>query len=139
MGNSNRQGGAPLLDSDLIRQLINNQAQDIVLRKQELDLQKTQVTFSHEFALESLKAQKEDRMNQREHERRTQGKNMWIISIIIGIVAVFGGYCLWIDKDKVIEELLKFLAYSIPSLGGGYFYGYNKAKKKGAEDYTQED
>ena len=60
-------------------------------------------------------------------------------SIIIGIFALFGGYCLWIDKEKVLEEFFKFLIYAVPSAGGAYFYGYSKAKKKETEDYTQED
>lgn len=139
MANNNRHGNTPLLDSDMIRQFVDNQAQELAIRRQTLEINKMEINNSHQYALKNLDALKEDRKDQREHERRMQSKTILLVSIIIGIFALFGGYCLWIDKEKVLEEFFKFLIYAVPSAGGGYFYGYNKAKKKGAEDYTQED
>lgn len=139
MANNNRHGNTPLLDSDMIRQFVDNQAQELAIRRQTLEINKMEINNSHQYALKNLDALKEDRKDQREHERRMQSKTILLVSIIIGIFALFGGYCLWIDKEKVLEEFFRFLIYAVPSAGGGYFYGYNKAKKKGAEDYTQED
>nr|DAQ29637.1 MAG TPA: hypothetical protein [Caudoviricetes sp.]DAS45446.1 MAG TPA: hypothetical protein [Caudoviricetes sp.] len=139
MANNNRHGNTPLLDSDMIRQFVDNQAQELAIRRQTLEINKMEINNSHQYALKNLDALKEDRKDQREHERRMQSKTILLVSIIIGIFALFGGYCLWIDKEKVLEEFFKFLIYAVPSAGGGYFYGYSKAKKKGAEDYTQED
>ena len=136
---NNRHGNTPLLDSDMIRQFVDNQAQELAIRRQTLEINKMEINNSHQYALKNLDALKEDRKDQREHERRMQSKTILLVSIIIGIFALFGGYCLWIDKEKVLEEFFKFLIYAVPSAGGGYFYGYSKAKKKGAEDYTQED
>lgn len=123
----------------MIRQFVDNQAQELAIRRQTLEINKMEINNSHQYALKNLDALKEDRKDQREHERRMQSKTILLVSIIIGIFALFGGYCLWIDKEKVLEEFFKFLIYAVPSAGGGYFYGYSKAKKKGAEDYTQED
>lgn len=139
MANNNRHGNTPLLDSDMIRQIVENQAQELAIRKESLELQKIQLNNSHQYALKSLEEQRADRQDQRIHERKTQGKTILLVSIIIGIFALFGGYCLWIGKDKVLEEFFRFLIYAVPSAGGGYFYGYSKAKKKETEDYTQED
>lgn len=139
MANNNRHGNTPLLDSDMIRQFVDNQAQELAIRRQTLEINKMEINNSHQYALKNLDALKEDRKDQREHERRMQSKTILLVSIIIGIFALFGGYCLWIDKEKVLEEFFKFLIYAVPSAGGGYFYGYSKAKKKVAEDYTQED
>lgn len=139
MANNNRHGNTPLLDSDMIRQFVDNQAQELAIRRQTLEINKMEINNSHQYALKNLDALKEDRKDQREHERRMQSKTILLVSIIIGIFALFGGYCLWIDKEKVLEEFFKFLIYAVPSAGGGYFYGYSKAKKKGVEDYTQED
>ena len=135
MANNNRHGNTPLLDSDMIRQFVDNQAQELAIRRQTLEINKMEINNSHQYALKNLDALKEDRKDQREHERRMQSKTILLVSIIIGIFALFGGYCLWIDKEKVLEEFFKFLIYAVPSAGGGY----SKAKKKGAEDYTQED
>nr|DAU87523.1 MAG TPA: hypothetical protein [Caudoviricetes sp.] len=139
MANNNRHGNTPLLNSDMISQFLENQAQEMAIRRQTLEINKMEINNSHQYALKNLDALKEDRKDQREHERRMQSKTILLVSIIIGIFALFGGYCLWIDKEKVLEEFFKFLIYAVPSAGGGYFYGYSKAKKKGAEDYTQED
>lgn len=139
MANNNRHGNTPLLDSDMIRQFVDNQAQELAIRRQTLEINKMEINNSHQYALKNLDALKEDRKDQREHERRMQSKTILLVSIIIGIFALFGGYCLWIDKEKVLEEFFRFLIYAVPSAGGGYFYGYSKAKKKGAEDYIQED
>lgn len=139
MANNNRHGNTPLLDSDMIRQFVDNQAQELAIRRQTLEINKMEINNSHQYALKNLDALKEDRKDQREHERRMQSKTILLVCIIIGVFALFGGYCLWIDKEKVLEEFFKFLIYAVPSAGGGYFYGYSKAKKKGAEDYTQED
>ena len=123
----------------MIRQFVDNQAQELAIRRQTLEINKMEINNSHQYALKNLDALKEDRKDQREHERRMQSKTILLVSIIIGIFALFGGYCLWIDKEKVLEEFFRFLIYAVPSAGGGYFYGYSKAKKKGAEDYIQED
>lgn len=136
---NNRHGNTPLLDSDMISQFLENQAQEMAIRKQTLELKKMEINNSHQYALKNLDALKDDRKDQREHERKTQSKTILLVSIIIGIFALFGGYCLWIDKEKVLEEIFRFLIYAVPSAGGGYFYGYSKAKKKETEDYTQED
>lgn len=136
---NNRHGNTPLLDSDMIRQFVENQAQELAIRKQTLEIKKMEINNSFQYSLKNLDALKEDRKDQREHERRTQSKTILLASIIIGIFALFGGYCLWIDKEKVLEEFFKFLIYAVPSAGGAYFYGYSKAKKKETEDYTQED
>ncbi len=139
MANNNRHGNTPLLNSDMISQFLENQAQEMAIRKETLEIKKMEINNSHEYALKNLDALKDDRKDQREHERKTQSKTILLVCIIIGVFALFGGYCLWIDKEKVLEEIFKFLIYAVPSAGGGYFYGYSKAKKKGAEDYTQED
>jgi hypothetical protein len=139
MANNNRHGNTPLLNSDMISQFLENQAQEMAIRRQTLEINKMEINNSHQYALKNLDALKEDRKDQREHERRMQSKTILLVCIIIGVFALFGGYCLWIDKEKVLEEFFKFLIYAVPSAGGGYFYGYSKAKKKGAEDYTQED
>jgi len=136
---NNRHGNTPLLDSDMIRQIVENQTQELAIRKETLELKKMEINNSHQYALKNLDALKDDRKDQREHERKTQGKTILLVSIIIGIFALFGGYCLWIGKEKVLEEFFKFLIYAVPSAGGAYFYGYSKAKKKETEDYTQED
>lgn len=136
---NNRHANTPLLDSDMIRQFVENQAQELAIRKQTLEIKKMEINNSHQYALKNLDALKDDRKDQREHERKTQSKTILLVSIIIGIFALFGGYCLWIDKEKVLEEIFRFLIYAVPSAGGAYFYGYSKAKKKETEDYTQED
>lgn len=136
---NDKQSVSPTMDNELIRQFINNQKQELEIRKEAIEIQKVQLNYSHEYALEALKAQKEDRMDQRRHEQKTQNKNIWIILGIVCAGLLFIGYCLWIDKDEFLKEILKFLMYSIPFAGGGYFYGYNKAKKKEAEAYIQEE
>ena len=108
MANNNRHGNTPLLDSDMIRQIVENQAQELAIRKESLELQKIQLNNSHQYALKSLEEQRADRQDQRIHERKTQGKTILLVSIIIGIFALFGGYCLWIGKDKVLEEFSDF-------------------------------
>lgn len=130
----------PSLDNELLKQFVDNQRVELELRKESLQLQKTQLTFSHEYAMKALEAQKEDLIDQRKNEQKSYSKNIWIILSVIILFLLFGGYCLWIDKDEIIKELIKFLMYSAPFSVGGYFFGYSKGKSKKTDiGYQQEE
>lgn len=108
---------------------LESQNRKIDLDQKSLELQEKQLEYSNQYALAALKAQKEDRADERQNKLNSQ-KNISTIVIIVflGIIA-FGCYCLWANKDDVFKELIKIIGYSvIPSIGA-YYYGISKGKK----------
>lgn len=129
----------PVINNDVLKQFFDNQRMELELRKENIQLQKDQLNYSHQYAMKALEAQREDLADQRKNEQKTQSKNIWIVLIIIISLLGFIAFCLWIDKDEVVKEVIKFLMYSAPFSVGGYYFGYHKGKNKNTENgYPQE-
>jgi hypothetical protein len=108
------------LPPELIKDLVANQTLDLELRAQELDLQRQQDNHSFAFSQNALKAQLEDRNEQRKYEKSLLKIRVFLVVALFLIIASVILFCLWKDKDTVAMEIIKALVYICSGGLGGY-------------------
>nr|DAX44562.1 MAG TPA: MAS20 protein import receptor [Caudoviricetes sp.] len=128
------------IDTEKILQaLIESQNKKIELESKNLELQKKQLEHSSEYAMAALKAQQEDRADERSKDISVQRNLFIIIGVICFGVLAFGGFCLYFDKDDIFKELIKIIGYSLIPSAGAYYYGLNKGKNNANTLNSQEN
>ena len=117
-----------------------NQKEELSIRKQELELEREKNLIAEKMegeqltlAREHLAAIERDRQNDREYRKTLDKKTFGIAIIFIIAVTVFLTVAVLKDKDAMIIELVKAVAYGAPWGIGGYAFGRFK-KKNGVED-----
>lgn len=117
------------ISPDLIEKMIAVQEKDLIMRNEELQLQKEIQQQSHanahEYSLAALQANVNDRQASRKHEENTI-RHRYIFSgiILAGLICLIG-FALYLNKDQVVMEALKAVLF----FGSGGIGGYAYAKK----------
>ncbi|WP_404422976.1 hypothetical protein [Nibricoccus sp. IMCC34717] len=109
------------LELEAINRWIELQSREIDSRKEERELQREQVRFAHEFAMESLKAQKEDLSSDRSTEAKRFETGLRYIVILVLIFAAFASVAIYLNKESVVKELMTYVALLVGGGGIGAF------------------
>jgi hypothetical protein len=117
--------------------LIENQSRELSIKEKEIDLEREKTIAAQrtderqfEFAKEHLATLAQDRKNDREYKRVSEGNGFVIAIIFILAVGTFLITAVLNDKDQMIVEIVKALAYGVPSGIGGYAWGALERKMK---------
>ncbi|MCG8525696.1 MAG: hypothetical protein MI748_04915 [Opitutales bacterium] len=113
---------------EFFEQFISYQLQQQEVEKEKLRISEKEIDTSHEFALESLKAQSENQRQLWQHVSRDRNRNQWFIFILILLLIVILGVALFLDHKDVVFEILKMVALIGGGFGGGYAYAINRRK-----------
>ena len=124
---NNQPANLPSLTPEVMQQLAQNQARELQIRAEELQLKKQQDQHGYSYAQEALKVQAADRADERREWARSRKHTFAFVIIMVGVVLAFLGFLVAIDKDAVALELIKAAVY----LGGGGFAGFYYGKTKG--------
>ena len=126
----NTNSGTPL-NEKVLAQFIDAQILKAKNESKELEIKSKQVDHQARYADKWLAHQAEiikDRPNQQRKNVRSLTKN---ICMIIAVIFVFIGYCLWLNKDTFVIELIKAAGYVLTT-AGGYYFGRRSGKKETA-------
>lgn len=116
--------------NELIEQLVKNQAEELVIRREELKLEEQKIRNTHEYAQASLNAQASDRVNAREHYKITQRYKYIFLGVLSVVVAGLLTYALHLDKEVFAREFVEKIVTILISGGGGYAIGKHQGKKE---------
>ncbi|MCS6806924.1 MAG: hypothetical protein RMM98_18150 [Acidobacteriota bacterium] len=83
----------------LVEQFLENQRQELALRQQQLELNKTHLEKSAEYAHEALKAEFSDRDKERAHQLKILQSVQRFIGVLILAVLIFLFIVFRIDKE----------------------------------------
>jgi hypothetical protein len=115
--------------------LLENQSRELAIKEKEIDLEREKNIAAQrtderqfEFAREHLASIERDRQNDRFYRQTVEKKSLILIIIFIVAVAVFLTTAVMKDKDEMIIELVKIVAYGVPCGFGGYAVGRYKTK-----------
>jgi hypothetical protein len=111
------------LTPELLGQFFQNQAKEIELRQNELNLKKQEDDHNFEFAKSALQVKATDRDAEREHDRETQKNRFIFITIVILVIASLTGYALAIGKENFAMEIIKAVIFIIGGGAGGFAIG----------------
>ncbi len=117
----------------MLEQLIDNQTKELSLRAKEIDLNRQRDEHAYEFGREALQAQKEDRQNQREHNRIMQRNGLVLVGVIVVILTIIVIVALFLNKESVAMEIIKACAFFTTGGALGYSARTKKAVVKSDE------
>jgi hypothetical protein len=117
----------------LMELFLKNQAEEIAIRREELELRKREMDANFRYADHALSVQADDVRNAREH-RRQHRRDLWMTALAV-LLILFGffAWCLWIGKDGFASELLKAVLYAGTGGAGGFFVGKERAHRSRTE------
>ena len=115
--------------TELITQFLQNQAEELKIQAQEIELRKLNEKNGFDYSCKALEVQKEDRKEQREQITTFMKYGFRLTIFILVLGALFVGACIYTDNINLIVSVLKVVAYIVPSALGGYFLGFNRGKK----------
>jgi hypothetical protein len=118
-------------------QAVQNQAQDIQIRREQVEAQKQQAADAHEYAKLALNAQAEDRKDARQHGRWLYKYRLMGLMGISTLIAIFVVLALCLNKDQIALEVIKNVATIVVSAGGGYAIGVGQGRKQAAAEHPQ--
>ncbi|MEI7589876.1 MAG: hypothetical protein WCJ49_00950 [Deltaproteobacteria bacterium] len=122
------------LTPEIVCQLIENQAQELELRAQELALQRQQDDHSFEFSKKAIEAQVTDRNLQRELNKHLQRNQYFLISFLAFATVIVITYSLYLDKEAFATEIIKAIFFFFAGGVGGYgLRNKNDADHKNAD------
>lgn len=123
------------LDPQTFDRFLENQKYELALREKEIDLEREKALAAKEvdqrqfsFAIQQLEATERDRQNDRVYRERLEAKGLKLWIAIIAAVVLFLLLALWKDKDQMIIELVKVVAYGGSFGFGGYAWGRYRKK-----------
>src|SRR5438552_13430387 len=99
---------------------LQNQAQELALRREEIELKREQAHSSWEYANKALEAQLEDRTRERAFTLKGQQGARIFVGSMVGILAVFLSIALFLDKDQIAMEIVKSIGLLFAGGIGGY-------------------
>ena len=116
----------------MVEQILRQTGDQIEIRKRELELQEKNSDHEHEYLTAALAAQAEDLKHQRKHEGSQQLTRYVFSGLVIVVLLIFLGFCLYAGKDQFAQEFAKLVLYGGGGSVGGYWYGRARSDKSKA-------
>jgi hypothetical protein len=123
------------VDTGALAQILENQKQELTVREKQIELEREKALAAtqsderqYNYALQQLEATERDRHDERVYRETIEKKSFWIFIIFIIALAIFLTTAVIKNKDEMIIELVKIVAYGTPCGFGGYVIGRYKSK-----------
>jgi hypothetical protein len=107
-------------DPDLLRRILDNQANDIITRQTEQEIRRREIETGHEYSLRLLDAQLADKQRDREYLKSTNTKGSIVVGFLCVLVTAVFCYALYLNKDQLVMEFLKAVLFLVTGGVGGY-------------------
>ncbi|MBR0204422.1 MAG: hypothetical protein IJQ56_08665 [Synergistaceae bacterium] len=123
------------VSAELAKTIIENQTKEIELKKQEEDTKKQALKYNYDIARQSLQLQKEDRKEQREHQKIFWDRLMLFGGFIAVVLLVLVWIAMYFGKENFLLEIVKIIGYS----GAGFWAGSSRQKRNSQPPDTTEN
>jgi hypothetical protein len=100
--------------------MLQNQANELELRAQELAIQQQKDTHAFEFGKDALAAKITDRRDQRVHEQGMRKQTFRLLLVTIIVVSMLIAYALFSNNAAFATEIIKALVFVFSGGAGGY-------------------
>jgi len=121
-------GLAPPFDFD---QFLQNQAQELAIRREEIELKREEAYHNLTYAEKALEANVVDRQREREFQRGNNVRGTIMICLFLLLLATGIGYALYLNKDTLVIELAKYIGLLFAGGLGGYSIRTAQDKRDG--------
>jgi hypothetical protein len=107
-------------DPDLLRRILDNQANDIITRQTDQEIKRREIETGHEYSLKLLDVQLMDKQRDREYLKSTNINSSIVVGFLGVLLAAAFCYALYLNKDQVVMEFLKAVVFLVTGGVGGY-------------------
>ena len=107
-------------DPDLLRRILENQANDIITRQTEQEIRRREIETGHEYSLKLLDAQVANKQRDLEYQKSTNTNGSIMLGFLGVLVTAAFCYALFLNKDQIIMEFLKAVLFLVTGGVGGY-------------------
>ncbi len=119
---------------DLIQLFMENQGEELKIKKQELEIRALEAKQNASFAEKTLDAQERDRIDGRRHETRMMRDRLIFAGLALVLVVVLSIVALVYDQAEIVKILVQMLSSLLVGAFGGYFYGKSRSDKSADSD-----
>jgi hypothetical protein len=120
-------------DVELVRGYLDLQKKELQIKEVELGLREKALEHSHSYAIKSLEANERDRKEQRKFFTNIVKHSTWIGVAVIIIFAALVSYILYLNKEQILIDIIKYVFIAGGSGTGGYYIGKNRKTEKNDE------
>lgn len=127
-----------LMDPALFAQLLENQRRELALKEKEIDLEREKIRAAQKsderqllYAQQQLEATERDRKDDRTYRQTLESKSLKLLIVFIIAVTAFLIYAVAHDKEQMVIEIFKVVAYGGSFGLGGYAWGRYKRNEEG--------
>lgn len=107
-------------DTEVLRQILDNQANDIITSQTEQELRRLEIETIHEYSLKLLDGRLLDNQREREHQRSMNITGGLLVAFLSLLLAAGICYALYLNKDQLVMEFLKAILFLVTGGVGGY-------------------
>ncbi len=117
-------------DPELFRRFIENQAQELEIRREENEIKKQELEYNYDHAKRLLDAQLKDRGEERAFTEKNNSRGGKILCFLFVVLIAAIVYALYINKDVIVLELIKYVGLLLAGGVGGYSLRTVQEKKE---------
>jgi hypothetical protein len=117
-------------DPELFRRFIENQAQELEIRREENEIKKKELDYNYDHAKRLLEAQLKDRGEERTFTEKNNSRGGKILCFLFIVLISAILYALYINKDAIVLELIKYVGLLLAGGVGGYSIRTVQEKKE---------
>ncbi|HEU4558258.1 MAG TPA: hypothetical protein VFS20_10425 [Longimicrobium sp.] len=114
----------------LIHRFLDQQAQEIAIRSQELQIRQLEIKAGYRFSRASLDAQQTDLKDKRSEERKKRRDQLFFVGFVTVVLIGLVVYLLQSGKEGLAHEILKALVYITTAATSGFYAGKSSERKK---------
>lgn len=114
----------------VIHRFLDQQAQEIAIRSQELQIRQLEIKAGYRFSRASLDAQQTDLKDKRSEERKKRRDQLFFVGFVTIVLIALLVYLLQSGKDGLAQEILKALVYITMAATSGFYAGRSSERKK---------
>ncbi|NLL37494.1 MAG: hypothetical protein GX256_08245 [Fretibacterium sp.] len=127
------------VDPVFFERFLENQKQELALKEKELDLEREKIRAGQKaderhllYAQQQLEATERDRKDERLYKQTLEAKTLKLFTVFIFAATLFLIFAVWKDKEQMLVEIFKIVAYGGSFGFGGYAWG--RYKRDGNEE-----
>lgn len=108
------------LEPELIRQILDNQTQQLLNEQREQSLREREIDNSHTYAMKLLEVQAADRSEERTYIQSFSNAVVGVVIVVSFVSVAALCFALYLGKEQFVLEVVKALGFIIVGALGGY-------------------
>lgn len=121
----------------VIHRFLDQQAQEIAVRSQEVQVRQLEIKAGYRYSRASLDAQERDLRDKRSEERKKRRDQLFFIGFVTVLLTALLVYLLQNGKEELAHEILKAVVFITMAAASGFYAGKSSERKKREADNSE--